>query len=115
MDKDKRRTNFRRLLSLLLCLMMLSAMPVSALADDAAADTGIIDAQKLNEMTESFLSERGIDPKNFSLGFCYTATGDEWYYHGDEGRSRRIRIFTTRPCPRSKILYSPTRTMIGRT
>ena len=84
MDKDKRRTNFRRLLSLLLCLMMLSAMPVSALADDAAADTGIIDAQKLNEMTESFLSERGIDPKNFSLGFCYTATGDEWYYNGDE-------------------------------
>ncbi len=83
MDKDKRRTNFRRLLSLLLCLMMLSAMPVSALADDAA-DTGIIDAQKLNEMTESFLSERGIDPKNFSLGFCYTATGDEWYYNGDE-------------------------------
>ena len=84
MDKDKRRTNFRRLLSLLLCLMMLSAMPVSALADDAAADTGIINAQKLNEMTESFLSERGIDPKNFSLGFCYTATGDEWYYNGDE-------------------------------
>ena len=84
MDKDKRRTNFRRLLSLLLCLMMLSAMPVSALADDAATDTGIIDAQKLNEMTESFLSERGIDPKNFSLGFCYTATGDEWYYNGDE-------------------------------
>ena len=84
MDKDKRRINFRRLLSLLLCLMMFAAMPVSALADDAAADTGIIDAQKLNEMTESFLSERGIDPKDFSLGFCYTATGDEWYYNGDE-------------------------------
>ena len=63
MDKDKGRTNFRRLLSLLLCLMMLSAMPVSALADDAATDAGIINAQKLNEMTESFLSERGIDPK----------------------------------------------------
>ena len=84
MDKDKRRKNFRRLLSLLLGLMMFAAMPVSALADDAATDTGIIDAQKLNEMTESFLSERGIDPKNFSLGFCYTATGDEWYYNGDE-------------------------------
>ena len=84
MDKNKKRMNFRRLLSLLLCLMMFAAMPVSALADDAAEDTGIIDAQKLNEMTESFLSERGIDPKNFSLGFCYTATGDEWYYNGDE-------------------------------
>ena len=84
MDKDKRRKNFRRLLSLLLGLMMFAAMPVSALADDTAEGTGIIDAQKLNEMTESFLSERGIDPKNFSLGFCYTATGDEWYYNGDE-------------------------------
>ena len=84
MDKDKRRTNFRRLLSLLLGLMMFAAMPVSALADDTAEGTGIIDAQKLNEMTESFLSERGIDPKNFSLGFCYTATGDEWYFNGDE-------------------------------
>ena len=68
MDKDKRRTNFRRLLSLLLCLMMLSAMPVSALADDTSDGTGIIDAQKLNEMTESFLSERGIDP--VALSFC---------------------------------------------
>ena len=76
--------NFKRLLSLLLCLMMFAAIPVSALADDAEADTGIIDAKKLNEMTESFLSERGIDPKDFSLGFCYTATGDEWYYNGDE-------------------------------
>ena len=38
MDKDKRRTNFRRLLSLLLCLMMLSAMPVSALAASGAAN-----------------------------------------------------------------------------
>lgn len=84
MNKDKGQMNFRRLLSLLLCLMMFAAMPVSALADDAEADTGIIDAKKLNEMTESFLSERGIDPKNFSLGFCYTATGDEWYYNGDE-------------------------------
>ncbi len=84
MNKDKGQMNFRRLLSLLLCLMMFAAMPVSALADDAATDTGIIDAQKLNEMTESFLSERGIDPKDFSLGFCYTATGDEWYYNGDE-------------------------------
>ncbi len=83
MDKDKRRMNFRRLLSLLLCLMI-AVMPVSALADDAAEDTGIIDAKKLDEMTESFLSERGIDPNNFSLGFCYTATGDEWYYNGDE-------------------------------
>ena len=76
--------NFRRLLSLLLCMMMFAVMPVSAQADDTAADTGIIDAQKLNEMTESFLSERGIDSKDFSLGFCYTATGDEWYYNGDE-------------------------------
>lgn len=69
---------------MLLCLMMFAAMPVSALADDTSDGTGIIDAQKLNEMTESFLSERGIDPKNFSLGFCYTATGDEWYFNGDE-------------------------------
>lgn len=69
---------------MLLCLMMFAAMPVSALADDTSDGTGIIDAQKLNEMTERFLSERGIDPKNFSLGFCYTATGDEWYFNGDE-------------------------------
>ena len=84
MDKDKRRMHFRRLLSLLLCLMIFAAVPAQALADNTAADTGIIDAQKLNEMTESFLSERGIEPDEFSLGFCYTATGDEWYYNGDK-------------------------------
>lgn len=45
--------------------------------------TSIIDSDELTSRVESFISERGINQESFSLGFCYTATGDTWYYNGD--------------------------------
>ena len=102
--KSENRGYMNRLFALLLCVLLFAAIPAQALAENAgsaapaaemrtdasvdggasAKDGGIIDADKLREMTDAFLSERNIDPKDFSLGYVYTATGDEWYYNGDE-------------------------------
>lgn len=94
--KNENKGYMNRLFALLLCVLLFAAIPAQALAEnvgsaapaaetrtDASVDGGIIDADKLREMTDAFLSERNIDPKDFSLGYVYTATGDEWYYNGD--------------------------------
>lgn len=52
--------------------------------ESAAPEESILDADALTKLVESFLGERGISTKGFALGFCYTATGDSWYFNGDK-------------------------------
>lgn len=87
-----------RVLALLLLIAMLlpgswafaassggdSAGDTEAPAEQPVEDCGIIDALALKTMVDELLSERSIDPKQVSVGFCYTATGDTWYYNGDK-------------------------------
>jgi len=88
----KSRKFLRELLIILLLAAMLAAtaLPAFAQGEDAGEDaaveapsTGIINDKELTAMVENFMAERGISKKGFSLGFCYTATGDTWYYNGD--------------------------------
>ena len=95
--KGRRRTQAERMIGILLCMVMAAASwlpvragasqaspsPTLAEAEAAGEDYGILDPEELTKMLENFLGERGISSKNFSLGFCYTATGDTWYYNGD--------------------------------
>lgn len=37
----------------------------------------------LEAIIEPFLEEYGLNENNFAMGYCYTATGDTWYYNGD--------------------------------
>lgn len=89
MEKVKIR-DVRRIIGLLLVMLLLSALllPVYAGAAEAKAESretvqSIVDEKELTRLVETFLGERGISTKNFSLGFCYTATGDTWYFNGD--------------------------------
>lgn len=88
----KSRTFLRETLIILLLAAMFAAtaLPAFAQAEDAgdaaatpAPSMGIINDKELTAMVENFMAERGISKKGFSLGFCYTATGDTWYYNGD--------------------------------
>lgn len=87
----KKRDSLRKKwVSLMLCLGVLLAAALPAWADEettdpeaAAAVQSIINDKELTAMVENFMAERGISKNNFSLGFCYTATGDTWYYNGD--------------------------------
>ena len=47
-------------------------------------EDSILDDTVLTSKVESFLEEWDIDPQQISVGYCYTATGDSWYYNGEE-------------------------------
>ena len=73
----------RRMLLLLLLLLLLPRP--AALAETAEEQESILDENYLNDWTEAYLWENGLDRgvQDFSVGFCYTATGDCWYYNAD--------------------------------
>ena len=60
-----------------------AAEPTPAQSQDKG--TGIIDAEALNAWAESFMQQHSLndDYKDFSIGFCYTGTGDCWYWDAD--------------------------------
>ena len=74
----------RRILLLLLVLLLLPRP--AALAEEPDGQESILDEDYLNEWTETYLRENGLDNswQDFSVGFCYTATGDCWYYNPDQ-------------------------------
>ena len=73
---------YKRIFSLLLCLMLFAGASLPAFADDSS-NQGVIDPAALQKLVDDFVQERGIKPENFSIGYVYTATGEEWYYNPD--------------------------------
>ena len=90
-----------RIASLLLTVFLLLSCAPSALADEgestaspagtetagtAAAETGLIDSAALDTWMDDYVALNGLGGENqrFSVGFCYTGTGDCWFYHGDD-------------------------------
>lgn len=79
----------KRIAALLMCLVLLAGLPAAAFAAEAAkwdtnGEMNIIDSDELEGIIEGFVEENNLTGKNFSVGYCYTATGDSWYYNGDE-------------------------------
>ena len=70
-----------KLFSLLLCLALLLSLAPLALAEGDS----LLDEAALDQWIQDYLTKQGIGGGNqlFSVGFCYTATGDSWYYNGD--------------------------------
>jgi len=77
----KKHHLYKRILSLLICLVLFTAGSASAFADET--EEGVLDPDAMQQMVEDFIAERGINPERFSIGYVYTATGEEWYYNGD--------------------------------
>ena len=79
------------LLSLLLAMTLMVSATAGAFAEDSAAvpaveeNTGIIDGSALKQWADGFAQEHELDVnyRDFSIGFCYTGTGDSWYYDAD--------------------------------
>lgn len=73
----------KKLFPLLLCLALLFALAPGALAEEDSES--ILDEEALDRWIQDYLQQHGIGGGNqiFSVGFCYTATGDAWYYNGD--------------------------------
>ena len=79
----------KTLLALLLCMALLLPLQTAALAeapDTGTAQESIIDEDALNQWMEDYLKSHnlGQNYQEFSVGFCYTATGDCWFYNADK-------------------------------
>ena len=64
-----------------MCLSLFLCLSATAFADDAS--DSFIDPAALQQLVDEFVEERGLNPDNFSVGYVYTATGEEWYYNPD--------------------------------
>ena len=75
----------KRLLSLLLCLALLGATAAFAEGEDPAEpeDYGILDPDALQQIVDDYCQSKGLNSENLSVGFCYPATGDAWYWNPD--------------------------------
>ena len=83
MERSARR-KWKSGLALLLCALLLCAAGAPAWAEEAPGqEDSILDAEELTRLVEQLLKESGMPADRFSVGYCYTATGDEWYYNGD--------------------------------
>ena len=93
------QSGFSVLLTLLLLLSCLPAALADGEQDASAADsvlaedglmqpeeTGIIDGGALTAWMDDYVALNGLggEYQRFSVGFCYTATGDCWFYHADD-------------------------------
>ena len=94
----------RQILSLMMTILLLAATCTAAFAEatpaegaaaaapgadaqlPAAEDSGIIDANELQQWMDSFVQEHNLnqDYMRFSVGFWYSGTGDSWYYDADQ-------------------------------
>lgn len=75
----------KRILSAVLCLCTLLACVPAAFADGTdAEEMKIFNDSEIENIIKDYLSSRSISAEKVSIGFCYTATGDEWFMNGDE-------------------------------
>ena len=94
-----------RIFAWLLCLALILGLSLPAFAEEAAvqpaaeqapaeaADSApaeapffegsILDSDAITKMVEDFLAQKGIPKDRVGIGYCYTATGDEWFLNPD--------------------------------
>ena len=57
--------------------------PVGNESAEPAESFGILEPEALQKLVEDYCAKRGLKAENMSIGYCYTPTGDTWYYNGD--------------------------------
>ena len=84
----------------LLCLALVFALAVPAFAEELSTNLStefstasepaapvfegsILDSAAIEKMVDDYLARKGISKDRVGIGFCYTATGDEWFLNPD--------------------------------
>ena len=94
--------NWGRVFAWLLCLALMVSLSAPAFAaemsETPAAETpaaeipaapeppqreSILDGAAITKMVEDYLAEKNVPKDRVGIGYCYTATGDEWYFNPD--------------------------------
>ena len=81
-ESMKKSAFWKRILASLFVLVLFPAWVGTASAEDA----GLIDTERLDQWMSGYVEEHGLNAnyERFSVGFCYTATGESWYYDADQ-------------------------------
>lgn len=76
----------RKILSVLLAVLLLTgaSIPVLAADEPAPTDDALLDPNELSSIMDEFRQARGLEEYNFSVAYCYTGTGETWYYNEDK-------------------------------
>lgn len=71
--------------ALLLSLAFLATAPQAGAEERVQPweSAGILDEAALTALVEGYIEEKGLKSENIGVGYCYTATGDSWYYNGE--------------------------------
>lgn len=70
---------------MLLCLCAVLAFAPTAIADgEETEEMSIINEAEIQSIVTEYFNSKNIPADRVSIGFCYTATGDEWFMNGDE-------------------------------
>ena len=94
--------NWGRVFAWLLCLALMVGLSAPAFAAETAETPAaeapaaelpaaseppqresILDGAAITKMVEDFLAEKNVPADRVGIGYCYTATGDEWYFNPD--------------------------------
>ncbi len=70
-----------------ICVVVCVLLTLSAWSGGASAeDDRLINEDELNQWMDGYVRDHGLngDYQRFSVGFCYTATGESWYYDADQ-------------------------------
>ncbi len=59
------------------------AAPVSSEPTASPPQESILDSDAITAAVEEYLAKKGISKDRVGIGYCYTATGDEWFYNPD--------------------------------
>ena len=73
----------------MLCgLFFLQAAPLAfAQENDQRAeqnDLTLLDPEEIQAIVDGLIAEMDLNPDNISVGYCYTLTGETWYYNEEE-------------------------------
>lgn len=80
----------------LLCLALILGLGMPVFAEEAAPEapaetaapalipeSSILDSAAIGKMVDDYLARKGVPKDRVGIGFCYTATGDEWFLNPD--------------------------------
>lgn len=74
----------KRIFKTVLAFLLVFAFVCPTMATFASAEGySVVDKAELEALMEEYLANHDVNGGNMSIGFCYTATGERWYYNDD--------------------------------
>lgn len=70
--------------AMLLCTVCVYADNDNETSAEEDEGCGVIDGEELTRRIEEYMQSKNISTPGYCVGYCYTATGDKWFYNADE-------------------------------